>query len=55
MLALREFEKVDGSRKIQTDIRKKFSYKVEMLVLPIHENIDSFDTSVDAILIEQRI
>jgi hypothetical protein len=37
MLALREFEKVDGSRKIQTDIRKKFSYKVEMLVLPIHD------------------
>ena len=48
MLALREFEKVDGSGKIQTDIPKEFGYKVEILVLPIHVNIDSFDTSVDA-------
>ena len=38
MLALREFEKVDGSGKIQTDIPKKYGYKVEMLVFPIHEN-----------------
>ena len=29
MLALREFEKVDGSGKIQTDIPKEFGYKVE--------------------------
>ncbi len=39
MLALREFEKVDGSGKIQTDIPKKFGYKVEMLVLPIQSHL----------------
>ena len=48
MLALRKFETVDGSGKIQIDIPQEFGSKVEILVLPVHDDIDSFDTSADA-------
>ncbi|MDD5268400.1 MAG: hypothetical protein PHO08_14940 [Methylococcales bacterium] len=40
-MALRESGKADGSGKIQADIPKEFGHKVEMLVLPMHDNIDS--------------
>jgi len=48
MLALRRFETVHGSGKIQIDIPQEFGSRVEILVLPVHDHIDSFDTSVDA-------
>ena len=48
MLALRKFETVDGSGKIQIDIPQEFGSKVEILILPIYDNIDAFDNSVDA-------
>lgn len=48
MLALRKFETVDGSGKIQIDIPQEFGSKVEILILPVNNDVDSFDTSVDA-------
>lgn len=48
MLALRKFETVDSSGKVQIDIPQEFGSKVEILILPVHENVDSLDTSVDA-------
>lgn len=48
MQALRKFETVDGSGKIQIDIPQEFGSKVEILVLPVHDNADLLDASVDA-------
>ncbi len=48
MQALRKFETVDANGKIQIDIPQEFGSKVEILVLPVHDDADSFDTSVDA-------
>lgn len=48
MQAIRKFETVDGNGKIQIDIPKEFGSKVEILVLPVSEGIDSLDASVDA-------
>ncbi len=48
MLALRKFEIVDGSGKVQIDIPQEFGSKVEVLIFPVQDNIDILDTSIDA-------
>lgn len=48
MLALRKFETVDDNGKVQIDIPQEFGSKVEILVLPVRDDADSLDTSVDA-------
>lgn len=48
MLALRKFETVDGSGKVQIDIPQEFGSKVEILILSVQDNVDISDTSVDA-------
>lgn len=48
MLALRKFETVDGNGKVQIDIPQEFGSKVEILVLPVRNDVDSHDASVDA-------
>jgi hypothetical protein len=55
MLALRKFETVDSSGKVQIDIPQEFGSKVEILILPVHDNVDLLDTSVDAYFFEQCI
>jgi hypothetical protein len=37
MLALRKFETVDGSGKIEIDIPQEFGNKVEILILPVQD------------------
>ncbi len=48
MQVLRKFETVDANGKIQIDIPQEFGSKVEILILPICDDIDSLDASVDA-------
>jgi hypothetical protein len=48
MLALRKFETVDGSGKVQIDIPQEFGSKVEILILPVQDKVVISDTSVDA-------
>ncbi|MCX7087924.1 MAG: hypothetical protein NTV00_07705 [Methylococcales bacterium] len=47
MLALRKFETVGSNGKVQIDIPQEFGSRVEILILPVHDNVDSSDTSVD--------
>ena len=48
MLALRKFETVGSSGKVEIDIPQEFGNKVEILILPVQDNVDISDTSVDA-------
>jgi len=48
MHALRKFETVDSNGKVHIDIPQEFGGKVEILVLPVHDEVDSSDASVDA-------
>jgi hypothetical protein len=48
MLALPEFKTVDGSRKIQIDIPQEFGFKLEILIFPVDDNLDSLHISVNA-------
>ena len=48
MLALRKVELVGISGTIQIDSPREFGNKVEILVMPAREGVDSLDASTDA-------
>jgi hypothetical protein len=48
MLALTEFKTVDGSRKIQIDIPQGLGCKLDILIFPVDDNLDSLHISVNA-------
>jgi hypothetical protein len=53
MLALRKFETVDGNGKVQIDIPQEFGSKVEILVLPVHNDVDLLEGAVDAYFLDK--
>ena len=51
MLALRKFESVGKNGTIQIEIPQEFGNKVEILILPARDGVDSLDASVDAYIL----